>query len=159
MPTTEARGVREAEALRAAAVLDVSDDAFFRCPDGSLEVEHEAVGKRLAGLPNRDGTEMVYAPHPADGHADHLAAHHIAARALDLVGLDVAICGYEVWTPLPHVDFVWPIDEHVERKLEAIRSHRSQLDRFRLDAAAEGTGRLPWRPARRVSLRRGLRLR
>ena len=64
--------------------------------------------------------------------------HHIATRALDLVGLGVAICGYEVWTPLPHVDFVWPIDEHVERKLEAIRSHRSQLDRFRLDAGAEG---------------------
>ena len=40
--------------------------------------------------------------------------------------------------PLPHVDFLWPIDEHVERKLEAIRCHRPQLDHFRLDGAAEG---------------------
>jgi N-acetylglucosamine malate deacetylase 1 len=137
-PVDEARTIREAEALAAADMLGVADRAFLRFPDGDLAQDVDAVAAQLAALFDQQEAELVYAPHAADGHADHMAAHAAVVRAVASVRTEAPVCGYEVWTPLGHVDFVWPIDEYIDRKLGAVRCHRSQLAHFRLDAAAEG---------------------
>jgi LmbE family N-acetylglucosaminyl deacetylase len=138
LPVDEARAIREAEAHAAADVLGVTDRAFLRFPDGGLDHHVVAVAEELAGRLGHEEGELVYAPHAADGHADHMAAHAAVVQALATAPGEVPVCGYEVWTPLGHADFVWPIDEYIDRKLDAVRCHRSQLEHFRMDAAAKG---------------------
>jgi LmbE family N-acetylglucosaminyl deacetylase len=48
---------------------------------------------------------------------------------------------FEVWTPLQRVDLAFDVTPYLERKLDAIRAHASQLERQRLDEAALGLAR------------------
>ena len=140
MTIDESRWLREAEALQAAEVLGVADTLFQRLPDGRLAEQVDAVTAQLTGIISRLRPHTVYAPHAGEDHPDHRAAHTATAGALEASGHTAELWGYEVWTPLSNFDTVLPIDDHMDRKLRAIRCHRSQLERYRFDRAAEGLG-------------------
>jgi LmbE family N-acetylglucosaminyl deacetylase len=46
-----------------------------------------------------------------------------------------ALLGYEFWTPLSEYDRAENISQTMERKLQAVRAHRSQINQIRYDRA------------------------
>ena len=138
LPIDEARRVREAEAAEAADILGVVRLAFLRYPDAGLAEHVETAAARLRDIIVEEQPDHVYAPHPSDGHADHRAAYAVACQALDAVQLDGWLHAYEVWTPLASCDEVVDISTVIDRKLAAIRSHRSQIARYAFDRAVRG---------------------
>jgi N-acetylglucosamine malate deacetylase 1 len=126
-PVDEARRVREEEAGNAAAVFGFAHVEFLRRPDGSL-ADDPALLTSLV-----EGVDLVYVPHPDEDHADHAA---VGLAAAELSGVDVL--GYEIWTPIARPDRVVDISEHMERKLEAVRCYKCQLEYWPYDRAVEG---------------------
>ena len=82
---------------------------------------------------------MIYLPHPAEWHPDHKACWPILRSAL-ASGLlpDVTLRAYEIWTPLTEFDHVEDITAEMQRKMRAVRCHRSQLHEFAYDRAVRG---------------------
>lgn len=142
LPTLEPQAawqVREAEAASAAQVLGVRSHVFLRQPDWYLEQHIDDTVTRLSHLLDSCSPQIVYAPHGADSHPDHRAAHRIAAAAAARCGLERgALFGYEVWTPLPTFSVIKDITEVMPGKLAAIRCYVSQLESFDYLRAAVG---------------------
>jgi N-acetylglucosamine malate deacetylase 1 len=126
-PVDEARHIREEEAANAAAVLGFGHVEFLRLPDGSLADDMRPLTSLV------EGVDLVYVPHPGEGHADHAAVGRAAA---ELSGVDVL--GYEIWTPIASPGFVVDISDLMDRKLEAIRSYKCQLEYWPYDRGLEG---------------------
>jgi len=130
-PVDDARRVREGEATQAAAVLGFTRVDFRRLPDGSLSDDIAALTSEVGAL--LDGVDLVYAPHPDDDHPDHAA---VARAVAGVTGTEAL--GYELWTPIARPDRLVDISEHMERKLEAVRCYRCQLEYWPYDRAVEG---------------------
>jgi N-acetylglucosamine malate deacetylase 1 len=131
-PVDEARRIREAEATAAAAVLGFASVEFMRRPDGSLADDPSALASVVAPL--LDSVDLVYAPHPDEDHADHAALGRAIAETADRA----EAFGYEIWTPVARPDRTVDISAVMERKLEAVRCYRCQLEYWPYDRAVEG---------------------
>ena len=137
-PADEARQVREAEAAAAAEILGVARLEFLRLPDAGLVGHVTSAAARLAIILCEERPDIVYAPHPSDNHDDHIAAYRAVCEALEGGDPEVRLRAYEVWTPLQSCDLVVDISSVVERKLAAVRCHRSQLAQYAFDRAVAG---------------------
>ena len=133
-----AREIRETEAVAAAGLLGLTGHIFLGLPDGDLGSEVTAATTAIAGLVDRIRPGVVYAPHELENHPDHVAAFHATEVAMTAAPSGGVLHCYEVWTPLTWFDVVLPIDGQMGRKLEAVGCYRSQLEHFRLEAAAAG---------------------
>lgn len=143
VPGQEARETgraRESEAKAAAALLGYRDLEFWREPDGSLRLTAALVRRAEQKLRTWKPT-IIYAPHSREMHPDHRAAARLVRRALSTTRLAAEVRWYEVWTPLPTIGHVQDITAQIERKLAAIRAHRSQCGIMRFDEAALGLAR------------------
>jgi LmbE family N-acetylglucosaminyl deacetylase len=126
-PVDEARRVREEEAANAAALFGFAHVEFLRLPDGSLADDPPPLTSLV------EGVDLLYVPHPGEDHPDHATVGRAAA---ELSGVDVL--GYEIWTPIARPDRFVDVSEHIERKLEAVRCYRCQLEYWPYDRAIEG---------------------
>ena len=88
---------------------------------------------RKALAPFLDSVDLVYAPHPGEEHADYAAVGRAVA---EIAKIDVL--GYEIWTPIASPGFVVDISDLMDRKLEAIRCYKCQLEYWPYDRAIEG---------------------
>jgi LmbE family N-acetylglucosaminyl deacetylase len=131
-PVEEARRIREAEARAAAEVLGFVSVEFLRLPDGSLVDDLGALRSMLSPLV--DGVDIVYAPHPAEDHADHAAL----GRVVGDMASGAEAFGYEIWTPVARPDRIVDVSAVMARKLEAVRCYRCQLEHWPYDRAVEG---------------------
>ena len=131
--------VRRAEAQEVSRYVGfVSNELGF--PDGQLHRHEPMLTKRLAQQIDRLGPDLIFCPFPADAHSDHMSCASAVARAALETKPDATILAYEVWTPL------WPnvavdISHVAERKEEAIRLYRSQIEDRDHAAAALGLNR------------------
>ena len=131
--------VREAEARAACCVLGVTRLNFFRLPDWSVGASINKGARFLVPILSAEAPQLVYLPHPADGHPDHQAALPLLRAALRALRLpNVELRTYEVWTPLAEFDHVEDISKVMPRKLRALRKHRSQLGEFDYLRAVRG---------------------
>jgi N-acetylglucosamine malate deacetylase 1 len=137
LPREQAWRVREAEAEAAAEVLGLAGITFLRCPDWFVGDQVEAAAAALRPVLERERPELVYLPHPCDGHPDHRAALAVV-RAAVCGGPGPALRAYEVWTPLPAFDHVEDVSSVMRRKLRAVRCYQSQVGPFRYDRAVRG---------------------
>jgi LmbE family N-acetylglucosaminyl deacetylase len=48
---------------------------------------------------------------------------------------------YEVWTPLSEFNYVEDISEFIDKKIAALKEHKSQIQQIRYDEAMEGLAR------------------
>jgi LmbE family N-acetylglucosaminyl deacetylase len=145
--------VREAEQRAAARVLGVKDVVFLRHPDGELEDTREARREVVREIrrfrPDRIVTQNPFPSlNPYSGHRDHRHAGRLALDAVYPYARDrmhfpeLLAEGFqphkvrEVYL-MGHAepDVVLDITETMDRKLEALRCHASQLRDF---AGAEG---------------------
>jgi N-acetylglucosamine malate deacetylase 1 len=136
---TETTRVREGEARVAARILGVTTVQFWREPNGSIDVGERLTG-RLRDLVSTLEPTALYAPHPGESHPDHATVSILATSLLQATS-PPRLLGYEVWTPIAHIDHIVDITEQMPRKLAAIRAHVSQCEVLRFDAAFEGLAR------------------
>jgi LmbE family N-acetylglucosaminyl deacetylase len=131
--------IRRSEAQRVSERLGyVSNELGF--PDGQLHRHEPMLTKRLAQQITRREPDMIFCPFPADAHSDHMSCASAVARAALQARPDATILANEVWTPL------WPnvavdISRVAQRKEEAIRLYRSQIEDRDHAAAALGLNR------------------
>jgi N-acetylglucosamine malate deacetylase 1 len=138
-PPGEVAPLREREAEVAAAILGLDGVEFWRQPDGALRATRPLVERLRARLAEYR-PELVYVTHPGEMHPDHRAAARLVRLSAGAVGPPI-VRMYEVWTPLPRMDDVIDISDHIEVKLDAIRAHKSQCDVLRFDESARGLSR------------------
>jgi LmbE family N-acetylglucosaminyl deacetylase len=139
LPRQKAWAVREKEARAAAKILEVAKVHFLRQPDWMLGDHVEATANALRPILEVEEPQIVYVPHPADGHPDHRAAQSIVRLALKGVrGASPEGRAYEIWTPLPAHDHLEDVTRVMPRKLRALRAHASQLGEFNYERAVRG---------------------
>jgi LmbE family N-acetylglucosaminyl deacetylase len=139
LPCEAARAVREDEARAAADILGIAALEFFRGPDWGIGDATAKLAPHLREVLQREKPELVYLPHPADGHPDHQAALAMLRAAFERSGVVVPeIRAYEVWSPLPEFDQVVDITAVMPCKLRALRAHKSQLGEFDYARAMKG---------------------
>lgn len=138
----QARRVREREAETAAAILGVSSVTFMRRPDHSLDEDIAAAARALRPILAREEPETIYLTHERDFHPDHRASVKIVQQALGGAGMAApALLSYEVLTPVAEYDRAEDISSVMDRKLRAVRAHRSQMRQFRYDSAVRALNR------------------
>lgn len=134
LPREEAWAIRESEAKEAARILGIPDVTFLRRPDHYLENGIAEAAVELTPLLLRQQPQLIYMPHGSDGHPDHRACRPIVLAALSASAISPPeLLGYEVWTPVSEFDRAEDISPTMERKLQAVRAHRSQLKQIRYD--------------------------
>jgi LmbE family N-acetylglucosaminyl deacetylase len=143
LPPEKTRRCREAEAQRSGKILGIDRIEFWRQPDGKLKVTHALV-LRLRKLLKAWRPDAVYVTHPDEMHPDHRAAARLAQLALSgpsARNSKPALWGYEVWTPILQIDRVVDISSQMQKKLAAVRSHKTQCAVVDFCAAVQGLNR------------------
>jgi LmbE family N-acetylglucosaminyl deacetylase len=139
VPAEQVWAVREAEATAAAGLLGLESRGFLRLPDGRLGESTDGAAKAVAAAIAGLRFDRIYLPHPDEEHPDHAACLPILAAAHRQLGIgEPWLLGYEVWTPLGRFDTVEDVSDVFEKKLAAVRAHRSQIQQFAYDRAARG---------------------
>jgi LmbE family N-acetylglucosaminyl deacetylase len=125
----ELRRTRQAEARAGGAHLGLRDYDFWGYPEGHQPgcEELRAGARRMADYVRGWAPEIVYAPWIGEYHLDHHVLARVARLALALARFSGRAWGYEVWTPLVPTRIV-DVSAYYERKVAAIREHRSQLE-------------------------------
>src|SRR5207248_6846328 len=127
-----------AEARAAGKILGIAELSFLRCSDWTLGSEIAKAADLLRPLLKREQPELVYLPHPHDGHPDHQATLPILRAALKGTRTTPALRAYEVWTPLAQYDHVEDISLVMQPKLKALQAHESQLKDLNYARAVTG---------------------
>lgn len=148
----ELRRIRETEAREAAALIGFNDPVFLRNADGCLTAD-VATLTCLTRIIRAKRPGVIYFPHAGEGCRDHRVTHDLCAEAVKRArgpwfqecpgepwSVESVLC-YEVWTPLAEFSYVEEISDCVDRKLEALRCHRSQLALIPYDEAVRGLNR------------------
>jgi len=124
--------VRRQEILQVQAILGLTEVIFWTCQDGNLATCHGA-GKKLTGMLEDVGPDVVYLPFVIDKHPDHVAANRLFAFAFKESGIDdCEVRAYEGSFPLTlktantYID----ITDAIERKALALACYESQTIAF-----------------------------
>ena len=143
---------REQEALRAAEVLGSERVHFLRAADGLTQYsrDHKIA---VINLIREVRPEILFVHASSDQFPDHKLIHELVMSAVagaagpwyqESIGephLPGTILGYEVWHPLNIYQLSVDITTTVERKLAALRCHRSQIEATHYDEASLGLAR------------------
>jgi len=143
---------REQEALRAAEVLGAERVHFLRAADGLTQYsrDHKIA---VINLIREVRPEILFVHASSDQFPDHKLIHELVMSAVagaagpwyqESIGephLAGTILGYEVWHPLNIYQLSVDITTTVERKLAALRCHRSQIEATHYDEASLGLAR------------------
>jgi len=139
LPRAQAWMVRENEATHAARILGLKELNFLRQPDWMLGEHVSATARLLSKVLETEKPDIIYLPHPKDGHPDHQATVPILRGALrSCSSFKPELLAYEIWTPLAQHEVVVDISAVMPRKLRALRAHHSQLDEFDYVRAVRG---------------------
>ena len=143
---------REQEARRAAEVLGAERVHFLRAADGLTQYsrDHKIA---VINLIREVRPEILFVHASSDQFPDHKLIHELVMSAVagaagpwyqESIGephLAGTILGYEVWHPLNIYQLSVDITTTVERKLAALRCHRSQIEATHYDEASLGLAR------------------
>ena len=143
---------REQEALRAAEVLGAERVHFLRAADGLTQYsrDHKIA---VINLIREVRPDILFVHASSDQFPDHKLIHELVMSAVagaagpwyqESIGephLPGTILGYEVWHPLNIYQLSVDITTTVERKLAALRCHRSQIEATNYDEASLGLAR------------------
>jgi LmbE family N-acetylglucosaminyl deacetylase len=139
LPKEEVWSIREGEAEEASGILGIDSIDFLRQPDWFLGDNIAQAAGALQPVIVREKPDRIYLPHPREWHPDHAASLPISLQATALSGQRMPeLFGYEIWTPLGEYDHVEDTGNVIDRKLDAVRCYRSQLQGFRYDRAVLG---------------------
>lgn len=121
--------LRQAEARAGGAHLGLADYDFWSFPEGHEPGPEELIAAthKLAACVQEFSPDIVYSPWIGEHHLDHFTLARVARMALFALNFQGQAWGWEVWTPLVPTHIV-DITEVYDRKVAALREHRSQLE-------------------------------
>jgi LmbE family N-acetylglucosaminyl deacetylase len=143
---------RESEATEAARRIGATSVEFLRLQDGLTHFTREQK-IRVIALIRRVRPDVVFVHSSRDRFPDHRVVHELVMTAIaGAAGPWYAeaggsphsprsVYGYEVWHPLEAPTTFVDISSVIERKIEAIRCHRSQMQPIAYDDAFLGLAR------------------
>jgi len=144
--------IRKKEAQEAAKVLGVKNLIFLDIPDGQIEYGQPHLVQLIETI-RKIQPDIVYMPHAKEAHRDHANTFILGYEAIIRAGANsfqeykgkswyvpTVLC-YEVWTPLQDVHYIADISVHINKKLEALRKHASQIKNLQYDEAIKGLNR------------------
>jgi bacillithiol biosynthesis deacetylase BshB1 len=130
---------RNTEAAAAAEILGLARRVNLNLPDTGIQSNPDQKRAVLEAI-RTHRPELLLIPHPVARHPDHTAASHLAQDAAFLSGLSRVETGQPPWRPgqiifyFTHYayreiqpSFIVDISEHFSRKLDAIRTYRTQF--------------------------------
>jgi N-acetylglucosamine malate deacetylase 1 len=135
-PKEKAWKIREAEAEKASEVLGISSLTFLRQGDWYLGDQIKQASASLKPILKKAAPDLIYLPHEGEWHPDHKAAAPIVCAALGRE--KTTLRGYEIWSPITEYDHYENISSVMDRKIRAVRCHRSQMKEFPYDRAIAG---------------------
>ena len=134
--------IREREAVEAAEFMGINNLIFLKNKDGLLKCTQRNI-LNIIKIIMEEKPQIIYIPHPADRHKDHIATNKIVIQAVKKAAVPcqqnsgrkpwavkLVLC-YEVWAPLLKVSFIEDITEFVEIKAKAASFHKSQAQNIR----------------------------
>jgi len=134
---------RAAEATEAARILGVAGRENLSLPDGGLNRHDPGQMAAVVALLRRARPSLVVAPDARDPHPDHTEGSRLLTRAAYLAGIKNFPAPGEPFRPdlvlhavFRHTlapDLVVDISDVFERRMSAVRAHKSQLG---LDASS-----------------------
>ncbi len=118
--------LRQEESKRASAILGIRETIFLNFE--SLSNQND-VTQKLIEVINIVDPEQIFTLHPElDRHASHRITGKITLDALNQSRLkNVEVWAYEVWGLFNSWDRFEDITHHMDKKLQAIAKHQSQL--------------------------------
>lgn len=132
----ESAKIREAEAKASNEILGSEIIDFWHLPDGKLAYTEE-LRDRLAFEIQLFGPDVLYVTHEKESHQDHRIAYRLVKEAVKLLeNHNIEVLLTEVWTPQQRTDRVLCLAGIIDKKMEAIRAHKSQVERGHFDEAA-----------------------
>ena len=135
----EIAGIRRNEALIGSKKLGIKKCHFLDYYDSRLKSDKKSVSFVLSRL-NDLKPGLVFTPFFLDNHPDHSETARILAVAADKYNGDFICCCYELWSTLTPNHIV-DISPFIDRKIEAIKCHKSQTAESSLVDLAKGLNR------------------
>jgi len=140
MSVEEKEKIRRTEAEQASKVLGTNIHFLSLPYFHGLTVKNEHIEKVIKLL-EKENPEVIFAPHKHERHPTHKASMSIVLRALkrcNLTNLN-EIWFYEILSPIrtPNIIITFG-EEAMEKKIEAIKAHESQIERRRYDIGIKG---------------------
>ncbi len=133
--------IREHEARVATTFLGVTDITFLHIPDGNVTCNQSSIDI-CAQLIKDKHPDIIYAPHSEDNHQDHVVTFQIVREAVTQSAKDIKkILCYEVWTPIQQPSYVENITNVIDKKIEALRFHKSQIKDIQYDEGVRALNR------------------
>lgn len=135
----EAGAIRQAEFVRALAVLGVNESVQLNQPDGDFQGS-PALALQVKALLDDYQPDWVFLPSPLDYHRDHV---RIAAFLEPLCRSCVSVTQllfYEIWAPVPATHVV-DITEQAHCKHAALAEHATAMPHGDYQRAVDGLNR------------------
>jgi len=152
IPKDKLANIREVEATNASSILGVRDISFLHLSDGFVSYNRESI-IAISEIIRDKKPYIVYIPHKHDAHKDHQVTYELVMEAITKASSHAfqelseepwsvgTIFAYEVWTPLSKFSYVEDITSVMEIKLDAMKTHASQLANIAYDEAVKGLNR------------------
>lgn len=125
---------RTEEAKKVVAKLGAANYYFMNLGDSNININNVTI-KFLRSIINKNEIDLIYVPHINDSHLDHFTANIILANTLaHWVDKNIAVCAYEIWTPLK-ANMLVNISNYMYQKktlLDIYESQLAQLDFWKL---------------------------
>ena len=131
--------VRQAEFVRALAVLGITDSMQLGQPDGNFQ-SNQKLETQVQALLADYQPDWVFLPSPLDYHRDHV---RIAAFLEPLCRQSSSVTQllfYEIWAPVPATHVV-DITDHVQLKKMALFEHATAMPHGDYERAMDGLNR------------------
>jgi LmbE family N-acetylglucosaminyl deacetylase len=123
--------LRKNETIEASKILGIKKVIFLNEHDTNLKIKNDVVD-RVSQILKDFSPNSVFLPAPFDFHRDHRIAFQILAKIFSIGSYELNCYIYETWTPI-YPNVIIDISEQIERKIKAIKCHKSQLKHFKFD--------------------------
>ncbi len=131
--------IRQAEFVRALAVLGVTDSALLNQPDGSFQGNPE-LALQIRALLEDYQPDWVFLPSPLDYHRDHVRIAAFLKPLCCQAPSVTQLLFYEIWAPVPATHVV-DITEQADRKQAALAEHATAMSCGDYQRAIDGLNR------------------
>lgn len=145
----ELRSIRKMEAVKSAKILGASEILFLDEPDGLTHLKRETKIKLIQFIRNFK-PESVFIHSSFDNFSDHQVVSKLSLFAIHAASgpwySDAGsiphqvshIFGFEVWNPIQSPQMNINIEKSMDRKIEALSCHISQITNFNYIGAIRG---------------------